>query len=62
MSEAIACGNPVSCCLHAKDPTNVKLPLGPSTVLLTVTLLLDDLQPSVFSPESTWLIHALQFR
>jgi len=34
--EAIACGDPISCCLHAKDPANVKPSLSPSTVLLTV--------------------------
>ena len=56
MSEAIACGGPISCCLHAKDPENDKPSLGSSTLLLTVALLLDDLQPFVSSPESAWLI------
>jgi len=45
MSEAIACGDPISCCLHAKDSANVMPSLDPSTVLLTVSLLSDDLQP-----------------
>ena len=61
MSEAIACGGPISCCLHAKDSASVKLPLGPSIVLLSVTLLSDDLQPSIFNPESAWPIHTLSF-
>jgi len=62
MSEAIACGDPISCSLHAKDPANVKPSLDPSTVLLAVSLLSDDLQPFTFSPESAWLVHTLQFR
>jgi len=59
MSEAIACGGPISCCLHAKDPANVKPKLDASVVLLTVALLSDDLEPFVFSPESVWFIHTL---
>jgi len=62
MSEAIVCGGAISCCLHAKDPENVKSSLDPSTLLLTVTLLSDDLQPFVFNPESGWLIQTLQLR